>query len=539
MMQQLASNKHKPPTTHTVREGLLSKGMFPSQLPSPFDSTTYGSFVSAETSSLPGIFTPNSDDRVKPYTDAGTHYLARSGNLNRRLGIVNPIRFYNLADAIAQNWNEIHEHFERSDISASRPLFDRKGERSVRPRIPWDRRKALKSHTRTKGKYLLKTDVEKCFPNIYTHSIAWGLHTKEIAKDNIGDHNFVGNLLDDRQISLQDRQTNGIPIGPDTSLVLSEIILTRIDHRLSQEIPLRGFRSVDDYELCFTTKYDAQHALSKVQRELSRYGMNINHQKTDIRKLPVPAEESWVHTLRRYYIDHTHQLSEMNDLYDFFGHAFRLARKHERDSVIKYALKKVSYKDIDKNNFEVYVSLLLQCAAAEEDSMRIVLRELYTMQQDGCSLNEDRIQETIEDIVIRNSLNMGSSEIAWAIWASISLNIQLTIPAVEAATTIDDPIIPLLLLHAKEENLTPTTFTGSEWEKLMTEDELYGPYWLLSYEAKSHEWLPSHGCSDHIGRCDGFSFLRDNDVSFYNKNKHPLLSVDLSTGKKKSSMVYP
>ena len=30
-------------------------------------------------------------------------------------------------------------------------------------------------------KYILKTDIKNFYPSIYTHSIAWALHTKELS----------------------------------------------------------------------------------------------------------------------------------------------------------------------------------------------------------------------------------------------------------------------------------------------------------------------------------------------------------------------
>ena len=45
--------------------------------------------------------------------------------------------------------------------------------------------------------YLLETDITDCYGALYTHSIAWALHTKAEAKDRKNrDKNSLGNLID-------------------------------------------------------------------------------------------------------------------------------------------------------------------------------------------------------------------------------------------------------------------------------------------------------------------------------------------------------
>jgi hypothetical protein len=51
----------------------------------------------------------------------------------------------------------------------------------------------------------------------------------------------------------------GLPVGPDTSFVLAELIGARIDQDLQNEIPrLRGVRYVDDFHLYFDSRAEAE-----------------------------------------------------------------------------------------------------------------------------------------------------------------------------------------------------------------------------------------------------------------------------------------
>ena len=47
-----------------------------------------------------------------------------------------------------------------------------------------------------KYQYVVHTDISDCYGSIYTHSIAWALHTREVAKNRRNDKNLIGNVID-------------------------------------------------------------------------------------------------------------------------------------------------------------------------------------------------------------------------------------------------------------------------------------------------------------------------------------------------------
>ena len=476
---------------------------------------------------LPSAFRANRNNKVKPYSRTGNHNLARPNSFHRTLGIVNPIRFFNLSFAISKYWDKIDSHFSKEEFSVSRPILDIGGDRAFKSILDWAERDKLKVKNRTYGQFILKVDIEKFYPSIYTHTIPWALHSKAKSKHNMGVDDLLGNLLDDRIVSLQSRQTNGIPIGPDTSHLLAEIILTEIDKRLRTKIPMRGFRAIDDYELSFTTKYDAEEALSCIRNELSNFGLRLNGNKTCIMKKPVPIVDNWVNTLRRYDFRDTSPTSQLNDLLDYFSKAFSMSESPSNRGVIRYAIKRAGSVDIFRENMEEFEDLLLQCASAEARSTEYVIPELYKMQKNGYTLNKRKIQATVEDIVDRYSSSRGASEVVWALWMAIALDVDLSSATMTAVSQTEDPIVPILALHAEAEGLTPQNFNGSVWDHLMNGDELYRENWLVAYEANVQGWLTSG--KDHVASTDGFRFLKDNGVNFYNTDAEPGNFGDMPT----------
>ena len=218
-------------------EGMISRGYFPKELPPPFTTHYYGSFLASNHSTLPSRFIQNNEP-----AKILSHNLARSGSLRRKLGIPNPMHFYRLTSFIIDNWQELHRSAARSRFSLTTPV-DGYLRRALEPQYSLTERSIRRAQLRSTSRYILHADISRFYPSIYTHSIPWGIHTKAVAKVDHSVH-LIGNILDRLVRNAQDRQTMGIPIGPDTSLLIAEIILSAIDNRLLERQITNGFRYI-------------------------------------------------------------------------------------------------------------------------------------------------------------------------------------------------------------------------------------------------------------------------------------------------------
>ena len=83
--------------------------------------------------------------------------------------------------------------------------------------------------------------------------------------------------------------------------------------------------------------------------------------------------------------------------------------------------------------------------------------------------------------------------------------------------------MPVLALDAEGRGLL-SGVDKTRWNALMTREALWGPDWLLSYEAHLKGWLPSSAVADHVGADPCFKFLRGFGVSFYNTRASSLVT---------------
>lgn len=178
---------------------------------------------------------------------------------------------------------------------------------------------------------------------------------------------------------MQDGQTLGIPTGPDTSLVLSEIIGTYIDNRLKEEIKeVKGFRYTDDFELYFKNRADAENALNKLYRITSEMELKLNPHKTEIITLPDIIEPEWIPELKLFNF-REHEEGEKFDLISYFSKAFDMAKKYPDDAVLKYAIKRIDWT-IKEDNWYIFESLLLSIGLIDSITLPLIKYNLIEYQ---------------------------------------------------------------------------------------------------------------------------------------------------------------
>lgn len=142
-------------------------------------------------------------------------------------------------------------------------------------------------------KYRLKVDIANCYDSIYSHSISWAICGKDQAKkylltknpDSLKQKYDFSDRLDTFVRHLKNNETNGIIVGPFTSRIISEIVLSAIEKELTNE-KLFFRRYVDDYKFYFKSEANIHESLPKIERILNKYSLRLNSLKTQIDRFP-------------------------------------------------------------------------------------------------------------------------------------------------------------------------------------------------------------------------------------------------------------
>jgi hypothetical protein len=220
---------------------LLAFGYFPKDLPPIFSTRTFA----RHTYNHPDIekLSGKRWQRPSPYL------LQQKPHYRRKLDILCPQAILGQASIISSNYATISKLYTDHPGNCSRPAFNRKAKfnRAVRPYAigKWYVQKKLE--LRSRFPIILKLDIKNYYRSIYTHSIPWAIHGKSYAKKHLRE-SILGNQLDRAVQKGQDGQTIGIPTGPDTSFIISEIILCRIIDALVNDNQIKHDRYIRYYE---------------------------------------------------------------------------------------------------------------------------------------------------------------------------------------------------------------------------------------------------------------------------------------------------
>lgn len=491
-------------------DNLIRKGYLPSELPPPYTTESLANNLTTITNQI-NVYRPNK-------SKCCNYSITRIKHLRRLLGIPNPLQEIRLCQALVDNWTEISNFYSRSMLSLSRPMVISNSERALTRSHKYGQifeEGVLRS---TSSRYLLRTDISRYYPTLYTHSIPWALHTKALAKVSRGD-SLYGNIIDRCVRNTQDEQTIGIPVGPDSSFAISEMISTAIDERLMQMFNnLNGIRYMDDYFLFLGSYSEAEQVLAAFLAILKDFELELNPSKTFILEQPEILDQSWAAELRLFSFRQTDS-RQRNDILDYFNKAFELVRKYPNAYILKYALTRIKSQRVIQDNWSLYEAFLLKSIITEPNVLPIVSQIFLTYSTMGYTFDNTKIKNVITEMVCHHAQFKHGFEISWSMWLSRMLGISLADRAVAAISSLDDSVIALIALQMRADGLVDGALDLALWRSLMVAGSLYNEYWLLAYEAKHKGWLSSVSGRNYLASDDFFSILFNLDVSFFDETK--------------------
>lgn len=481
-----------------IQKRLIERGYFPDEMGFWFSAKTFASQIEIINKEL----TYNSKLKSK--------YMKISvpkGKFTRReISQSNPYHYFFLSKQLADNWQDIEKHYNKSDISLTKPIFKNNSDRAITRKYSFEDITSIFLTKSVGAKYLLKTDISRYYSSIYTHSIPWALHTKEVAKKN-RTKDLIGNIFDEISRNLQDGQTKGIPIGQDTSLIISELIGTAMDEELQKKIDcINMFRYIDDYYLFFKNRDDADKALFEIRSVLSEYELQVNETKTGIHEMPQTLEPNWVSQINSLSIDENHLISFINNVYS-------IMTENPDGEVLRYAFARIKRIKIKKDQWLIVEAFLINSFIYDATAAPLACSILSEFYHKKYGINEKMVLQVVDTILNQIEINDCEYELLWALWMCKLLNIKIRDAQLKKLSVVRNPLIILVLLSDYQSN---SSLDKTNWIDYMTKEELYGERWILAYEALKRGWLPSKNGKNYLKDDAFFSILDRKNVYFFN-----------------------
>jgi len=422
-----------------------------------------------------------------PRSNLGCVSYPKSFLTSRVYGIQHPHYYHDIVYWLIQDWATIIDHIFNNDNSIytySMPIpinANCKGElsplRSGRLIYEWiemaERDLVAEAH---RFNLLIRTDITNFYNSVYTHSIAWALHGRDIA---FADKNIklIGNKIDKLVQYANNGRTNGIPVGSAVSDLIAEILLAKIDQNVSlklknKNIAFLGTRFKDDYRILANTEEDAKKILRVLSEELHKFNLLISENKTKILCLP---EGLFRHHNREYF---PYSLRKKNKI-PFKSFEFTLLKvldihkAYPGTSIIEKFLselfdKKYNLKLYFSNNLKVRKKQILKTFSLlfllKRESEKIlcyvmaIIEDIYRMDNGKYDLKK-YLREIIKLEIKKASEKKSEFEIIWYIFFSRYLRIGLSFPSFKDDPVLKDNLLLKSMLASSQKIFSDTDIT--------------------------------------------------------------------------------
>jgi hypothetical protein len=495
---------------------LLSHGFFAPELPPCFvsnDLARYRKIIFDRISALPPIHQkPNFYTYI---SESGWFYFPRFGRDDRRHGVPNPLSYMLLSKVIADNYVQLRRVAKKSGISASPPVFDWSGSRAVmRPSV--DLRDDFRIDLSSRREEYVTADLRAFFHSIYTHSIPWAIYGKAWAKNKANrGYSHFGNLIDLLSRNLQDGQTIGLPVGPDTSRLLAEVVASAIDELLRERLKISGrdaSRYIDDYTISAPDGQVGENLIAALRQSAAHFELELNSEKSDIVSTGERHDVGWKQAVRATI---PKGAPDIHSMQRFFYEVGRLCEAHGTTNVEKFALSNARSAFVYASDWKRIQSLLINAYRRNSTLVSLLVELCILRQVEQGDVDLDNLKEFVDHRIPILARANRTGEIIWLLFLAIRLNVVLAQNAVAPLCSIQNAMVALLVAFATSRQLISGQVDFSVWNVSCDADGLRGQMWLYAYEATLRGIAPGVNAA-FLEQDSYFSMLYLRKVRFLN-----------------------
>ena len=498
----------------------MEKGFYPENLPPVFSVQNF-----YDVSSANGLFDEDQIERNKPLALARYNETKRGGQ-RRVFSSPNPLFFIDIAAYLGTYRRQLAPILSRSSLSCSIPRFETGIDRAIRidsfSEFTTFRRKQLAT-----SRYVVKTDISRYFHSIYTHSIPWAVHGKSQSKQDrsVRSTQTYTNKLDYIIRQAQDQQTIGIPVGPDTSRIVSELISGAIDDEFLRQVGpnVVGARLVDDVYLGASNLEEAENLLSAYRDSIRRFELDINESKTRIFEAKSDLEPFWPIEIRREierFAGLGSSRANKAELTAYLDEIIRTANNENDDGILKYAIRKMDDLKLWSRFWECLEPFLIRVAVNFPHCLDYVAR-VVVWRNRRSDIDLQRWTEVCCSTVAYHAPLGNDSEVVWVCWLLKEIGGKLPASLCEPIFKRCGPFSALIAVDLAASNAISGKFPKKLVYDRIDSNPMIGNDWLLSYEAERTFGYRLKGKN----RADYsvFGTLIENDTQFYDSGAMPFV----------------
>jgi hypothetical protein len=461
---------------------LLSHGYFAPELPPCFISEDLAKYRKSILHGIEGFAQIKGKPAFHRFmSEPSWFYFPRFGKEDRRHGPPNPISYLLLSRTVADNYIRLRKAAKSSGISSSPPIFDWNGPRALmRPSI--DLRDDFRVDLSSRREEFVSADIRAFFHSIYTHAIPWAVHGKAFAKLKRGPEHY-GNLIDLLCRNGQDGQTIGLPVGPDCSRLIAEVIASAVDAQLRAKIgvgPRDASRYIDDYTISSGNDLSGESLIAALRQAAAQFELELNNDKSAILSTSVRHDGGWKQEVRSYI---PRGVSDDATFQHFFYLVGRVCTAHPDTNVEKYALQNARSAFVRANGWRKLQSHLIAAYRRNASLVAFLVEMIILRQAERSDVDKPKLAEFLAHRLPVLAQGNRSGEIIWLLFLALRLQISLPAASLVPVFEMENSMVALLVAACVNRRLISGAVDFTHWNQSLSGDGLRGGMWLYAYES--------------------------------------------------------
>jgi hypothetical protein len=506
--------------TKTLRfKRLISHGFFAPELPPCFisdDLARYRESIWNAVESVPKLNGARYSGAKQFVSEPAWFYFPRYGRDDRKHAVINPISYLAISKVLADNFVQLRSASRSSRFSSSPLVFDWVGSRAVfRPSI--DLRDDFRVNLATRHERYVAADIRAFFHSVYTHSIPWAIYGKPWSKQNRQISQY-GNLLDLFCRNAQDGQTIGLPVGPDTSRIIAEVIASAMDQKFSEIVQIEDLdasRYIDDYTIAVANGMSGDGVIAAVRQAAAFFELELNNDKSSVELTSSRPSTGW----KQAALGHVPRNDKTtNSFLRFFYEVGRVCNDHPELNVEKFAFQNARSAFVNAEDWSALQSHLINAYRRNSTLVSLLVEVLVLREIEHGDLDRTKLVGFLERRLPELAQENRTGEIIWLLFLVVRLELELPSSRLVPLFNLENSMVALMLTYAANRGTVSGTVDHSTWQQHLSGDGLKGPMWLYAYETIRNGTNPSTDRT-FIEQDPFFSPLLNRNIKFFDPER--------------------
>lgn len=497
---------------------LIATAYLPEEMPPVLKTQAFSDFCKANYLKLE----PELQRLRKLNTTFETYTVPRTVEGRRNLAIVNPLAQLGLSLALTLNKKAVGDIIFDNKGSLYSVESDRENRKAFSG-LQFDQREELERKVLAVSDYVLKADISRFFYTIYTHSITWAILGKEKTKDLLAnDRQALGRhwstTIDMCLQACQSRETFGVPVGPDTSRIVAELILAEVekDSGYAQLVDARpATRLLDDFLIGFENESHAVQALGALRNALWKFNLQLNEEKTRVARSKSIHRERWKLEFEKAYISDNNPERQGRDIDHLVELTLHLCEEAKTDAPASWASRRISEQDIYQENIPMVLDSLFRLSRDFPSCLHHVAA--FLINRRSICIHPEFRKSIIQWLrqTLNRQVSLGhDSEVAWCLLVGGFMNYKFRKVDLPRFGSPPNAVIFAIMGLMREKNLLPFSLDKWNWRTAFKNAGIFSENWLPMYEAVRRGWTKDKGIIAAVRAEPIFASMLKQNVTF-------------------------